>query len=317
MTLEIRTSPRGLIELRKNPDLPPALTGYASVYNRTSQNLGGFVEQVAPGTFDKSLADKVPVMARYNHDDNFLLGTSDAGTLQLVSDGTGLNYTVELPDTTVGRDLQVLAARGDLRYSSFAFQTISDEWGLTDAGFPLRTLTGVQLIDVAPVNNPAYRDASVGLRSLSERVGLPVSKLNADHLTAIRAALKTKDRTVIDLAGVRGKRADPAMSTDMEADPDDDPNQLLQALDAVIDSASVAFSKVDRAAQSPNVQQGMDLVTAAEGLVDQLMELNGLVDPDDLPGYTRSVSTTTTTSRGQSETHPLLDAAKRHLTLQQ
>ena len=314
MTVEIRTSPAGLIELRKNPDLPPALTGYASIYMRTSQNLGGFVEQVAPGTFDKSLADKVPVMARYNHDDNFLLGTTESGTLALRSDVTGLGYTVELPDTSTGRDLQVLAARGDLRYSSFAFQTISDEWGLTDAGFPLRTLTGVQLVDVAPVNNPAYRDATVGLRSLSERVGLPVAKLNADHLETIRAALKTKGRTVIDLKG--SKRADPATSTDTEGDPDDDPNQLLCALDAVIDSAGMAFSKVDKASQTPNVQQGMDLVTAAEGLVDQLMELAGLVDPDDLPGYTRAAFDKST-HRGQSDTHPLLDARKRRLTLQQ
>lgn len=203
MTVEIRATrePAGRIEVRAAAgDLPPALTGYAAVFNRASQNLGGFVEQVDPAAFNKSLADNVPVMARYNHDDNYLLGTSAAGTLTLGVDGTGLRYTVEVPDTTAGRDVLALAARGDLVHSSFAFQTLDDEWSLTENNFPLRTLLGVQLVDVAPVNNPAYRDATVGIRSLSERVGLPVEAINGQHLDEIRKALGFKDKTIIDVA---------------------------------------------------------------------------------------------------------------------
>lgn len=137
------------------------LTGYAAVYNSRSQNLGGFVEVVHPDAFTRSLADAGPVMARYNHDDNHLLGTTEAGTLRLSSDHNGLRYEVDLPDTATGRDLAVLAQRGDVKHSSFAFRTIDDEWGITEDGFPLRTLLAVQLVDVAPVNNPAYRDTSV------------------------------------------------------------------------------------------------------------------------------------------------------------
>lgn len=60
------------------------LVGYAAKFNKQSRNLGGFVEQLAPTAFNKSLADGVRVMARYNHEDNGLLGTTDAGTLLLV-----------------------------------------------------------------------------------------------------------------------------------------------------------------------------------------------------------------------------------------
>jgi HK97 family phage prohead protease len=151
---------------------PGTLTGYALKYETLSQNLGGFVETVARGAVDKSLADGLDVLARYNHEDNMLLGRTSSGTVSLSSDEVGLAYTVDLPDTTVGRDLAVLAERGDVYQSSFAFYTVSDSWGQTEQGFPLRTLEQVRLVDVAPVNTPAYLDTSSGLRSLAEARGL-------------------------------------------------------------------------------------------------------------------------------------------------
>jgi HK97 family phage prohead protease len=174
--LELRHISRP-VEFRAVDGGPGVLTGYASVFNRLSQNLGGFVERVDPGAFTKSVADQVPVLARYNHDDNHLLGTTEGGTLTLEIDGTGLRYEVPLPDTTSGRDVAALAKRGDLRYSSFAFRTVADDWGLTPEGFPMRTLLAVQLVDVAPVNNPAYRDTSTGMRSLAEHLHLDVDQV--------------------------------------------------------------------------------------------------------------------------------------------
>lgn len=163
------------VEYRDAATGPGTLFGYASVYNRYSQNLGGFVEQVANGAFSKSIGDALPIVARYNHDDNYLLGTTEAQTLRLLDDEIGLGYEVDLPDTTSGRDVSALSKRGDLRYSSFAFHTLEDEWGVTDQGFPLRTLRSVQLLDVAPVNSPAYLDSSVGVRSLADRLEVDVT----------------------------------------------------------------------------------------------------------------------------------------------
>lgn len=170
---EIRTAPAMPVEFRAAAEGDKGIgtmRGYAAVYGKLSQNLGGFVEQVDPAAFRKSLADNVPVMARYNHE--HLIGTTEAETLRLFTDDTGLGYEVDLPDTSVGRDIAALAERGDLRYSSFAFQTIEDEWDVTEQGFPLRTLRAVRLVDVAPVDDPAYRDTSVAMRSLASRVGI-------------------------------------------------------------------------------------------------------------------------------------------------
>lgn len=188
--IELRHIPRP-VQFRASDSGLGVLTGYAAVFNRYSQNLGGFVEQVDPAAFTKSLADNVPVVARFNHSDDLLLGTTEGGTLLLEIDGTGLRYDIQLPDTTAGRDVKVLAERGDLSYSSFAFRTLADDWGFTPEGFPLRTLQAVQLIDVAPVTNPAYRDTSTGLRSLASHLHIGIEQVQA-------AADKDELRTLLD-----------------------------------------------------------------------------------------------------------------------
>lgn len=177
------------IELRASTNGIGVLFGYAAVFNRYSQNLGGFVEQVDPNAFNKSLADAAEVLGRFNHSDDGLLGTTSAETLRLGVDGTGLWYEIDLPDTTTGRDVKALAERGDLRFSSFAFRTMDDEWGYTNEDFPLRTLKAVQLVDVAPVVNPAYRDTTTGLRSLVQRFQLDLAEARAAAETDTLAKL--------------------------------------------------------------------------------------------------------------------------------
>jgi HK97 family phage prohead protease len=163
----------------------PKIGGYAAPFNRESQNLGGFVEVYRSTFFNDSAARGWPdVMARYNHDDMWLLGTSDARTLRLSLDETGLMYDVDLP---VSRgDVYELVTRGDVRQSSFAFLTYEDDWAMTDQGFPKRSLVSGRLVDVAPVNVPAYLDTTVGkrdnargvaLRSLAKKVDAPIEDI--------------------------------------------------------------------------------------------------------------------------------------------
>jgi hypothetical protein len=198
------------VEWRAAPDGkgPGVLFGYAAKYNTLSQNLGGFVETVAPGAFDKSLADEVRVLARYNHKDSHLLGTTEAGTLMVSSDDVGLPYEVTLPDTSSGRDVGVLAARGDVRYSSFAFYCIEDEWSMTEQGFPLRTLLQVQLVDVAPVNSPAYMDTSVAKRSLAEKIGVPVAELESKPLEEVRSLIAGEETPPAPESAPEGEQRD-------------------------------------------------------------------------------------------------------------
>lgn len=167
------------VELRMVGD-KPRIGGYAAMFGRVSQNLGGFVEVVERSFFNKSRGDGWPdVMARYNHDDNMLLGTSGAGTLTLTLDETGLDYLVDPPQSR--GDVVELVQRGDVRKSSFAFRLPKegDEWTMSDQGYPLRRLITGALVDVAPVNAPAYLDTTAGLRSLAERMDADVEEVRS------------------------------------------------------------------------------------------------------------------------------------------
>tara|TARA_R110000868_G_scaffold233628_2_gene487368 strand:- start:10782 stop:11858 length:1077 start_codon:yes stop_codon:yes gene_type:complete len=152
------------------------ITGYASVFNSLSQNLGGFVEQVAPGAFKKTILE-ADVRALFNHDPNYVLGRNKAGTLRMVEDAKGLAYEVDLPDTQQARDLAESMRRGDITQSSFGFRVIRDSWGVTADDYPLRTLEEVALYDVSPVTYPAYTEASSALRSLAKMSNTDIATL--------------------------------------------------------------------------------------------------------------------------------------------
>lgn len=182
---ELRTFDSEL-EVRANTDGTETLTGYAAVFNRLSSNLGGFVEQVAPGAFTKTVQE-ADIRHLLNHDANIVLGRNRSGTLRLSEDTTGLHYEVDLPKTTAARDLSESVKRGDISGSSFAFRVVGDdgdEWGLTDAEFPLRTLRQVQLYDTSTVTYPAYpstqeADVAAAVRSLARDLDRDVDELVA------------------------------------------------------------------------------------------------------------------------------------------
>lgn len=164
------------VEFRSTDDGKIQADGYAYVFDKRSQNLGGFVEQVAAGAGKKSLQEQ-DVRALFNHEPSGLLGRMGAGTLRMGEDDTGGHYEIDLPDTTTGRDVATLLERKDIIGSSFGFRTIEDEWGEDEHGFPLRTLKQFSLRDVGPVTFPAYTDSTSALRSLAEQRSLDLNDL--------------------------------------------------------------------------------------------------------------------------------------------
>lgn len=208
-TVTERRSTTGVVELRADGGTDGTIGkvgGLAIVYNRYSQNLGGFVELVEPGFVDRTInTPGADVLARYQHDSDMLLGRTIADTLRLASDeARGLDYEADVPDTSYGRDLLTLVRRGDVRHSSFAFRTMTggDRWDMTEDGTPLRILVrgGGKLVDVAPVVTPAYLDSTSGLRSLAEQRGLDLDTVvKAAAHNELGELLRSKAPTHIDL----------------------------------------------------------------------------------------------------------------------
>lgn len=185
------------VELRATGDAR-RIGGYALKFNKLSRNLGGWVEQIAPESLAKSEGDGWPgVMARYNHD--LLLGSMAGGSLRLAIDGTGLDYEVDLLDDAGSDRVFKLVGRGDVARSSFAAYMLESDWGLTPDGFPLRTVVSMSLVDVAPVDDPAYYDTSTGLRSLAEARSLEVAEVEQLAAENRLADLLKPAPTVVDL----------------------------------------------------------------------------------------------------------------------
>lgn len=156
------------IELRDEPE-SRHIEGYGSVFNERSLDLGGFVEMIAPGAFD-GVIERSDVKCYLDHNpEKGILARSrnGKGSLSLVVDEKGLQYSFDAPKTNLGDEVVEGLKRGDYSQSSFAF-TVDDEiWTKEEDGSYLRTITKIGgLYDVSIVANPAYEGTSVALRSL-------------------------------------------------------------------------------------------------------------------------------------------------------
>lgn len=202
---------RHAVELRASAGAEPRIGGYAAKFNTLSQNLGGFVERIAAGFFDSSRDNHWRgVMARYNHE--LLLGSVAGESLRLAIDSTGLDYEVDLLDDPSSQRVLKLVNRGDVAKSSFAFITTEDEWSMTEAGFPLRTLVRGELVDVAPVDSPAYMDTSTGLRALAEARSMDLAEVQLLASEERLSEILKVSPVVIDLGSDQTERSDPSDS---------------------------------------------------------------------------------------------------------
>ena len=143
------------------------LVGYASVFGPLSEDLGGFKERIAPGAFNRTLANKSDVRALVNHDTTMVLGRRQNDTLQLSVDSTGLKVTIDPPSTSYAADLMELVKRGDVSQMSFGFIVMpgGESWGVEE-GIKIRTVSDLELLEVSVVSIPAYPDTTVAVRGL-------------------------------------------------------------------------------------------------------------------------------------------------------
>lgn len=188
---ETRTVKGLKLRSRSGSNGPGTLVGYAAVYDRLSEDLGGFREVIKPGAFAGVLNQDVRALA--NHDPSQLLGRSKAKTLRMREDDLGVAVEVDLADNQAGRDTAVSVRRGDMDGMSFSFVLYpgDDEWDLSTSP-PTRTIHRFrEIFDVGPVTYPAYAETSAAMRSLRmvRRAARAVSLSLAKARQAVAEAL--------------------------------------------------------------------------------------------------------------------------------
>jgi HK97 family phage prohead protease len=144
-----------------------SFTGYASVFNSPSEDLGGFIEYVAPGAFRRSLQSRNEVKLLWNHDAGEPLASLRGGTMQLVEDDRGLKVTAQLPNTTRGRDVAELLRTKVIDSMSFGFNVIKDSWS---SDGKTRTLESVRLFEASIVSFAAYPATTATVRSTDQAI---------------------------------------------------------------------------------------------------------------------------------------------------
>lgn len=170
MTLEIRATEATEGEVSKR-----TITG-AIKYDTDSEEMSDwygdvFIEQIASGAFDESLAAR-DVVGLWSHDTSQVLGNTKSGTLRLLSGKQELRFELDLPDTTSGNDAFAIIQRGDVDGVSFGMRVTKEKWASEnrEGGGKLykRSILNAELYEISPVAFPAYPANEVSARSLED-----------------------------------------------------------------------------------------------------------------------------------------------------
>src|SRR5262245_59666495 len=169
---EVETRAGGAIRVETR-GLAKILRGHAIVFERLSEDLGGFREKIAPSALDRTLRDGIDLRALVGHNPERVLGRLGAGTLRVAKDATGLALEIDPPAAEAG--IVESVQRGDITGMTFGFRTISDDWEWK-ASPPVRTVTDMLVREVSVVAFPAYPQTDVALRALRNRPGGSVAE---------------------------------------------------------------------------------------------------------------------------------------------
>lgn len=116
-------------------------------------------ERIAPGAFDRVLRENQQVKASINHDPKDKLLGRTPRTLRLTATARGLEYEVDLPNTSAGNDAWEMVQRGDLAGSSFHADVAADFVREGDKDIYLIREVA-KLYELGPVTDGAYTATS-------------------------------------------------------------------------------------------------------------------------------------------------------------
>lgn len=152
------------IETRNESDNDLYLEGYFAVFNEDYKVWDGATESIAPGAFTDCISGDV--RALYNHNDDFILGRTAAGTLELKEDNRGLWGRIKLNrNDTDAMNVYERIKRGDITGCSFGFNIAEEETEYRDDGTVHWTIKKVNpLFEISPTIFPAYEATSVSAR---------------------------------------------------------------------------------------------------------------------------------------------------------
>jgi HK97 family phage prohead protease len=242
-------------------------------YNSRSVPMWGITEIIAPSAFRKTLNDNANVFALFAHDTNKVLGSTRAGTLELINSEDGLVCRCSLPNTSYGNDAWEIIKRGDVATMSFGFRPI--KW--TDENNE-RTLREVALEEVSfCVPFPAYEetDSKILRGLLRMQINLEAVNEILEKETLDESDIAALEEVVHSLSEVIAKNK-PESEPGHEAEPEGKPDETSARSDTSPEGAEPAQESKDKEAIKQEILS----------LIDLLFEIEEASDEEESPGDT-------------------------------
>lgn len=139
------------------------IEGYFAVFNSNYEISDNMSESVAKGAFANTLGNDV--RALIDHETMYVLGRTQAGTLELREDNYGLWGSIHInPNDGDAMNLYARIQRGDVNQCSFGFDILSEDTDIREDGSVHWTIKEVKLYEISVVTFPAYTETSVQAR---------------------------------------------------------------------------------------------------------------------------------------------------------
>lgn len=163
------------LDMRAVDDGARTLSGYAAMFGvktKIRSWSGEFEEVLESGCFADVLAKKTDVRALVEHNYSSLLARTSAGNLVLEEDARGLKFSMNLPDTQLGRDTYENVRVKNYTGMSFGFRPLKMKQDFDERGRLIRVVhQSVDLSEITITSMPAYPRTSVAIRSLFTGAG--------------------------------------------------------------------------------------------------------------------------------------------------
>jgi HK97 family phage prohead protease len=150
---------RAAVEVRA---LGRQLTGLAAPFNVIA-HVNGFDERIRQGAFAATLAENRDILALLDHDMSRVLGRTRSKSLRLAETSRGLEFEVDLPNTSWANDALELVRSNNAGGASFGFRVRSAGEAWVEN---VRELRSLDLVEISVVSAfPAYDTTSVAARA--------------------------------------------------------------------------------------------------------------------------------------------------------
>lgn len=184
------------IEIRALESERGNIHGVPIVFN-TPTDIGGYFREIIRPTAitDEMLKREIKLLSNHNFDAlsmaSTLIPLDKLGGMEIYKNGEQVEFDANLNlKRHDSNDFYLAIQDGNIRGMSFAFTVTGEEWADLDTDYPTRYITKIgEIAEISGVNWPAYKETSIGLRSVeaTENDSNVLEKARKDHLNTRNA----------------------------------------------------------------------------------------------------------------------------------